>query len=107
MKMKYHNKKVATDDGLKFDSKKEYNRYLQLRQMEEEGLVNKLERQVRFSLLPNNDKYRGVSYIADFVYYDSIGVQHIEDVKGLITPEFKIKQKLFYHFYHKEIEIYK
>jgi hypothetical protein len=36
---------------------------------------------------------RGVSYIADFVYFDG-DTPIIEDVKGYRTGEYKIKRKL-------------
>lgn len=105
-KNKYNVSKVDTEYG-RFDSKKEYNRYLELLELQKQGTISNLQRQVKYQLLPKNDKYRELSYIADFVYTDSNNQVHIEDVKGLVLPEFKIKQKLFYHIYHQEIEIYK
>ncbi len=106
-KNKYNRSIVVTEDGLKFDSKKEYERWLSLKQLESVGKIFNLDRQVKFTLLPKNELYRELNYIADFVYTDENGIQHIEDVKGMILPEFKVKQKLFYHLYHKPIEIHK
>lgn len=106
MKNKYNAKKVKTEDGLTFDSKREYEWWLKFKDLEQNGKIEHLERQVKFVLIEKNDKYRELSYRADFVYYEN-GVQHIVDVKGMILPEFKLKQKLFYSKFGKEIEIVK
>lgn len=102
---KYNATKVHTDDGLTFDSKREYQWWLTYCDMQQRGEITNLQRQVKYTLIPKNDKYRELSYIADFVFLDSDGVQHIVDVKGMILPEFKLKQKLFYSIYGREIEI--
>ena len=104
---KYNAKKIKTEDGLVFDSKKEYEYWLKLRELEDAGKIEHLQRQVKFVLIPKNDKYREMSYRADFVYDDENGVEHIIDVKGMILPEFKLKQKLFYSVFGKEIEVVK
>lgn len=68
---KYKNKKVLFD-GIEFDSKKECNRYIDLKLLERQGLIKDLRRQVRFELQPSykkNDKtIRPIYYIADFTY---------------------------------------
>lgn len=102
---KYNAHKVVTDDG-KFDSKREYEYWLKFKQLEQEGKIERLQRQVKYVLIPKTDKYRELSYIADFVYIEN-GVEHIVDIKGMVLPEFKLKQKLFYYKYNKEIEIKK
>ena len=104
-KNKYNATKVVTDEG-KFDSKREYEYWLKFKKLEEEGKIKHLQRQVKYVLIPKTDKYRELSYIADFVYIEN-GIEHIVDIKGMVLPEFKIKQKLFYFTYHKEIEIKK
>ena len=69
---KYNNKKVVYD-GIKFDSKKEGAYYLKLKVLEEKGIIKDLQRQVKFELLPtfkfNGETIRGISYYADFTYY--------------------------------------
>lgn len=100
--MKYHNIKCEYD-GHKFDSKKEMQRYIQLIN---DVNVSDVKRQVKFELIPKTHKFRSVSYIADFVYIRD-GEEVIEDVKGVETEVFKIKRKLFYYKYGKDITIYK
>ena len=81
----------TTVDGIRFDSKKEGFRWLQLRQLERDGQINGLQRQVVFVLAISNEiicKYR-----ADFVYQE-LGKRIVEDVKGVRTDVYKIKKKL-------------
>nr|DAW70652.1 MAG TPA: Endonuclease [Caudoviricetes sp.] len=97
---KYHSKKV-TVDGITFDSKKEANRYCELRLLERVGEISDLKRQVKFTLIPaqvQNGKVieRKCSYTADFVYREK-DKTIVEDVKGYRTPEYKIKRKLMLH----------
>lgn len=98
---KYNAKKVIID-GITFDSKKESKRYLELKQMQENGEIHDLQLQVPFELIPSFEividgkkrKRRKMQYIADFVYY--IGnVRIVEDVKGRKTEVYKIKKKIF------------
>lgn len=94
---KYHAKK-ATVDGITFDSRKEADRYLTLKAMEEEGSIRDLRRQVRYELVPAFDvdgrHYRPVFYVADFVYVED-GKEVVEDVKGMKTDVYRLKSKLF------------
>ena len=48
---KYNAKKVIVD-GITFDSKKESKRYLELKQMQENGEIHDLQLQVPFELIP-------------------------------------------------------
>jgi len=48
---KYGNKKI-TIDGETFDSKKEYNRFCELKLLERAGQIKDLKRQVKFVLIP-------------------------------------------------------
>ncbi len=90
---KYHAKKV-TVDGIVFDSKKEAQRYGQLRLMEKARLITDLQRQVCFQLIPKQSGERSCQYIADFVYRDRDGKTVVEDVKGYRTDAYIIKRKL-------------
>lgn len=103
---KYHAKKT-TIDGIEFDSAKEAKRYTKLRAMEEDGEIQGLRLQVPFELLPSFEcdgvKYRGMRYVADFVYYRD-GKQIVEDVKGVKTAEYKMKKKLMAYINHVNIE---
>ena len=50
--MSKYNSRKTTVDGFTFDSKKEAKRYLELKQMEKDGLIHKLQLQVPFELIP-------------------------------------------------------
>lgn len=96
---KYNNKKI-TVDGQKFDSKKEANRYKELRLLEKAGAIHDLRMQVKFTLIPaQRDGATGkvvereCSYKADFVYEEDRKTV-VEDVKGFRTKEYVIKRKL-------------
>jgi len=100
---KYGNKKTVVD-GIVFDSKKEANRYCELKLLEKAGEIRDLKRQVKFVLIPAISEYRGcgqravcvqkaVTYIADFVYKEN-GEEIVEDVKGMKTEVYKLKKKL-------------
>lgn len=103
---KYKNKKVVYKD-MKFDSKKEYLRYLVLEDMQRKGEINGLQTQVPFVLVPpfqlNGKKYKGIRYIADFVYKKDEKVI-IEDTKGYRTDVYKIKRKLMAYIHKIEIK---
>lgn len=90
---KYGNKKTVID-GIEFDSKKEANRYqeLKLRMMAKE--ICDLKFQEEFPLIVN-----GITvavYRADFTYQTGFG-KVVEDVKSAITrknPVYRLKNKL-------------
>ena len=103
---KYHAKKTVVN-GITFDSRKEADRYLVLKGMEEEGAIEDLRRQVRYELVPAFDvggrHYRAVFYVADFVYMED-GKEVVEDVKGMRTDVYRLKSKLFARRYGKVIK---
>jgi hypothetical protein len=85
--------------GQKFDSKAEYRRWCQLQTLLKGRAITELQRQVPFTLVPNQvapdgTKLRGVTYIADMTYRDHAGALVVEDVKGVETGEYRIKKKL-------------
>jgi len=89
---KYRNQPI-TIDGLRFDSQAEARRWQQLKLLERAGVILELQRQVTFPIAWNGIKI--CSYRADFVYRETAtGEQVIEDVKGMLTPEYRIKAKL-------------
>ena len=108
--MSKYNSRKTTVDGITFDSKKEARRYLVLKQMEQDGEIKNLRLQVPVELIPSFEimvdgkkrKRRPITYIADFVYYKN-DEKVIEDVKGLRTPVYNIKKKLFEYRYHETI----
>lgn len=96
---KYKNKKTVID-GIEFDSKKEAIRWTQLKLMQAEGIINKLERQVPFVLEPSaivgGRKKPAIKFVADFVYYIHTK-KYVEDVKSPVTrkcPAYRLKRHL-------------
>ncbi len=91
---KYHNRKVEID-GIKFDSTKEGERYLELKLLLKAGKIRDLQMQVEFELIPKQGGERACKYKADFVYHMAdTGKMVVEDVKGKRTREYIIKRKL-------------
>lgn len=96
---KYRNEKV-TMGGITFDSRKEANRYFELKMLERAGEINKLKCQVKFVLIPSQKLdgkvvERECSYVADFIYLDAkTGELVVEDTKGFRTRDYIIKRKL-------------
>lgn len=99
---KYRNKKTVVY-GFSFDSKKEAERFLELRQMLKEKKISNLVLQKEYEVLPENVRHREIIYIADFTYNTPDGKLVVEDVKGYkrgtAYEVFKIKKKLMYHFH--------
>jgi hypothetical protein len=99
---KYGNKKVSID-GKKFDSKAEGARYVELKRLQEGGVISGLKTQEEFALPVN-----GVlvcKYLADFCYVDSDGNRVVEDVKGgPVTQVYTIKNKLMKAIHGIEIK---
>ena len=98
---KYGAKKTVRN-GLTFDSIAEANRWDQLVQLQEQGRICNLERQVPIPLfgrdgpLMTDSGKKQRTYVADFTYvdWDLNGVKVIEDKKGMETPEFKLKKAI-------------
>lgn len=102
-KGKKYNNKTFEADGYKWDSKKEYQRWLVLKEAEAQGIITDLQRQVKFELIPavieeyvehlkTKDKIktrvlqRPITYTADACYYKG-GEYVVEDCK--ISPKIK------------------
>ena len=112
---KYNNTKIEYD-GIKFDSKKEMQRYIVLKEAERMSVISNLELQVKYELIPavkeeyvehlkTKDKIKTrtlqlpITYTADFVYIKD-GNKVVEDVKAspnmaAIDKSFILKEKLF------------
>lgn len=106
-KTKYHNKKVVVD-GRTFDSRKEADRFRELSMLLKAGEITQLECQVPFVLIGSQRRNgrvveRPCTYKADFTYYRD-GEYHVEDVKGVRTPEYRIKRKLMLYIHNIQIE---
>lgn len=105
---KYNNRKTEMD-GIKFDSKHEAVRYIELKYLQRVGEIRDLQLQYPFELIPAQKDEKGktveraVTYRADFVYYDKSGNLVVEDAKGVRTELYRLKKKLMRYF--KGIEI--
>ena len=116
MKSKYYNKKVVVD-GYEFDSRKEANRFCELRLLLRAGKISNLQLQKEYELIPaqyevvpTGELYtrgerkgelktkricieQAVNYVADFVYTEN-NKTVVEDTKGVKTEKYIIKRKL-------------
>lgn len=108
---KYGAKKTQVD-GYTFDSLSEAARYRELLLLQRAGRITNLEVHPRFLLQKpfedrNGKKHRAIHYEADFKYLEN-GVETIEDVKGVETPAFKLKMKLFlFQYQHYDFRLVK
>jgi hypothetical protein len=101
---KYRNIKVVVD-GVKFDSKLEAKRYGELKLLKQMGLIESFELQKRYPLEVNGFKI--CTYVCDFVVNYPSGKRVIEDTKGVLTADFKLKMKLMKAIYNIDIELIK
>ena len=99
-KIKYGNIKTKLD-GYTFDSRKEANRYAELKMLELAGRISQLVIQPKFRIIDsvrwNGKTHRARFYIADFQYFDGEKII-VEDVKSEITkknPVYTLKRQLF------------
>lgn len=103
-KSKYHNRKVEYYDPqlkktITFDSEKERDYYLILKDRQKRGEIGYIWRQLPIEIQPAfvdkyGNKIQAITYIADFAYNDLDGIEHIVDVKGYKTEIYKLKKKL-------------
>ncbi len=75
------------EDGIKFASKKERKRYLELKNLQRAGDIYFFLRQTPMHLSG------GIKYICDYQVFWSSGEVTFEDVKGMRTPMYKLKKK--------------
>lgn len=99
---KYGAKKVVID-GIKFDSKREAQRYTELKLLERAGEITDLKLQPRYYLENDHIKVVGrnkhpLFYTADFEYIEK-GERVIEDVKGMITQASSLRMAVFAAIY--------
>lgn len=100
---KYRNIKKEVD-GIVFDSKKEAGRYLQLKAMQNAGLISDLKYKKSECTYPISIKDKLIcKYIPDFIYVrDSELI--IEDAKGIKTAVYRLKKKLMKAIHGIEIK---
>lgn len=105
---KYNAKKIKID-GHTFHSKREAERYCELKLFLKAGEIRNLVLQPRFLLQDeffdkNGVKHKKIEYVADFLYIDKQGRNVVEDVKGVLTDVYKIKKKMFLKIYDEQYE---
>lgn len=109
---KYANE-ITMVDGVRFDSRAEANRWLELRTMEADGKITDLRRQVRYVLVPATPRPSGgvereKAYVADFVHVDArTGRTVVTDVKGAEPAVWALKRALMLHVHGIEIVVAK
>ena len=98
---KYHSERVWMD-GFCFDSMAEANFYCRLKMLLRAGAITGFCRQPRFIVTesPVNGK-RGSEYRPDLLVFYPDGHSRIVDVKGVLTPVFKLKLKMMREKYPK------
>ena len=102
---KYGAVKTAID-GIEFDSKAEALYYQLHKHDKGMKMQEKFVLMDKFKL--NGKAYREIAYKPDFTFYDENGnLNKVVDVKGVLTPEFKIKSKLFANRYGIQITVAK
>lgn len=100
-RLKFGNKKTLYD-GIMFDSKKEAARYAELKLLERAEQIHSLELQTKFPIEIKGKKC--FTYKTDFTYITVKGDFVIEDVKGFLTPMYKLKKKCVEAYYGIKIK---
>lgn len=111
LRSKFFSKKVVID-GITFDSKKEGEYYLKLKEDQKKGLIKDLELQKEYILQDKfkvgNRTRRQITYKADFSYITTQDDKlHVVDVKSPYTAKdkvYRLKKKLFEYRYGMELE---
>jgi hypothetical protein len=101
--MKYK-AKPTTVDGIRFASKREAERYCQLKLELKAGNIRNLILQPKFSIIINGKKICNV--ILDF-QYDCLLSTVFEDVKGFDTPISKLKRRMVEAAYKIKVTVVK
>lgn len=123
---KYGNSKVEYQ-GIKFDSKREMQRYIILKDAENKGVISDLRMQVKFELIPavketyiqhlkTKDKectrtlQLPITYTCDFAYIkdDELVIEDVKISKSMLPKEYVLKKKMMFALKGIQIrEIYK
>ena len=102
-KNKYNARKTEYN-GIIYDSKKEAKRAEQLDKLLAVGDIINIERQVPIKCIINSKLV--CKLVCDFVYTLADGSVVYEDVKGMVLPVFKLKQKLVKAMFDIDVIIY-
>lgn len=98
--------KRVSQDGEDFDSKAEHRHYEALKQRLRLGEIYALGRQPKFPLIV--DGHFVGEYRADFAFWDLIEDRfRVQDVKGVVTRDFKRTCKIIKAIYNIDVEVVK
>lgn len=105
--MSKFNAKKTIIDGIQFDSAIEGDYYAYLQRLKRLGQIKEFTMQPAFVLLEgfekHGKKHNPIKYKADFQVWYNDGTTKVIDVKGMKTPEFKLKEKLYAKQYDVEL----
>ncbi len=102
---KYNNCRFTDSEG-SWDSKRERERWGQLRLLESSGRIQQLRKKVVYELIAssfkNHKRLRPIQYVADFVYIEQ-GIMVVEDSKGFRNKVYELKKRLMWEKYGIDI----
>lgn len=108
LQQKKYKNKIIYYNNIRFQSIKEYHRYIVLEATQKHGFIKELELQKKFELQEgfidnNGKKQRPIYYIVDFFYFDTkLDCYVAEDVKSKATQKdkvYRLKSKMFMYQY--------
>lgn len=86
-------------DGVTFASKKEANRYSELKLLERAGEISGLTLQPKYTLVVNGIKVG--TYTPDFLYHEHAKKNYsasklvVEEIKGFVVRDYPLRKRLF------------
>ena len=97
-----YNARKTTVYGITFDSKRESEVYLMLREKKRLGEIKRIDLQPTYTLLEgfrdNTGKtQKPITYTADFLVEYDDGRREVIEVKGVRTRDYLLRKKLFLH----------
>ena len=97
-----YNARKTTVCGRTFDSKRESEWYMMLREKQRLGKIKNLECQPTYTLLEGFRDNQGkpqkpITYTPDFLVEYDDGRREVIEVKGLRTRDYQLRKKLFLH----------
>lgn len=97
-----YNARKTTVCGRTFDSKREAEWYMMLREKQRLGKIKHIECQPTYTLLEGfrdnqGNKQRAITYTADFFVTYADGRSEVIEVKGVRTRDYLLRKKLFLH----------
>lgn len=99
---KYRSRKTIVDN-ITFDSQAEADYYRRLKLLQRSGEIKEFKLQPTYVLQEGykrgKRKVQPITYKADFLVTHKDGRQEIIDIKGVLTPVYRLKKKMFEYRY--------